>query len=274
MRRTVKGLHLLVRIEHVGILFALLIISFGIRAQDNPLPNLHMAAVQGDVEVVQQHVEAGSDLDALDAYGSTALNVAITFGHTAVAQTLIKGGADLEIADAYGSGPLHLAALFGRAETATALIQAGANKYALTNNGATPFDVAAVPFDKDTALLQGLQAQLGQFGLHLDLEQIKLQRAVIADALRPAAKELEAIDIAPPGDTPWPINSNVGPGLKRAIAELIYDARHYSNIKSIIILKDGEVVTEKYFNGQEPDSLALVQSVTKSYFCHPGWNCN
>ena len=67
-------------------LFALLIIGAGCGKQEDaegtrrrPWVALHTAALQGNVDAIRQHIEAGSDLDQKDAYGSTPLAVAATF---------------------------------------------------------------------------------------------------------------------------------------------------------------------------------------------------
>jgi hypothetical protein len=75
---------------------------------ENPTPNvsLHVAALQGNIEAIRQHIKAGSDLNEKDAYGSTPLIVAVTFGKTEVARALIEAGADMKVRDNYGSTPL------------------------------------------------------------------------------------------------------------------------------------------------------------------------
>jgi ankyrin repeat protein len=40
----------------------------------------------GNVDAVRQHVEAGTDLNALDAYGSTPLLIATTFDQREAAE--------------------------------------------------------------------------------------------------------------------------------------------------------------------------------------------
>jgi len=63
----------------------------------SPGVSLHEAALLGDVEVIRQHIEAGSDLNEIDEWGNTSLIVAATFGKTEAASALIEAGADLEI---------------------------------------------------------------------------------------------------------------------------------------------------------------------------------
>ena len=116
-------------------LFALLIIGAGCGEQEDaegtrrrPWVALHTAALQGNVDAIRQHIEAGSDLDQKDAYGSTPLAVAATFGKTEVARALIGGGADLSITNNEGATPLHIAAFLCHEEIVGALLEAGADK--------------------------------------------------------------------------------------------------------------------------------------------------
>jgi hypothetical protein len=158
----------IVRRPHVFLLFAsvILILSNLVGCSPRPLDleareegppstppdvSLHMAALQGNVEAVRQHIEAGSDLNEKDAYGSSPLIIAVTFGKTDVARALIAAGADMTIGNNEGSTPLHLAALFGRTELVRALLDNGANRYLRNNDGATAFDIVAVPFDEDAS---------------------------------------------------------------------------------------------------------------------------
>ncbi len=81
------------------ILVVSLLIAAGCGKQENPTPriNLHLAALQGRVDAIQQHIKAGSDLNVKDEYGSSPLIAAITFGQSDVAKLLFEAGADMKI---------------------------------------------------------------------------------------------------------------------------------------------------------------------------------
>ena len=96
-----------------------------------PRVSLHVAALQGDLDAIQGHIRAGSDLNKKDAYGSTPLIVAATFGRTEVANTLIDAGADMTMTNREGSSPLHIAAFFCHTEIVEALLDKGAGRVAL-----------------------------------------------------------------------------------------------------------------------------------------------
>ena len=76
-----------------------------------PAISIQEAARTGNLEAIQQHIQATSDLN--------------------------------EKAPDSGGSPLHTAAVFGHLEAVRALVQAGANVNARNNDGASPLLVAA-----------------------------------------------------------------------------------------------------------------------------------
>jgi ankyrin repeat protein len=84
-----------------------------------------MAALQGNIEAIRQHIEAGSDLNDKDVYGSSPLIIAATFGKTEVARALIEAGADMNITNNDGATALHAAAFLCRTEIVKALLDNG-----------------------------------------------------------------------------------------------------------------------------------------------------
>ena len=67
-----------------AMLVVTLLTPLPVSGQENPTPgvSLHMAALQGNLDVILQHIKAGSDLNEKDVYGSTPLIIAVTFGKT------------------------------------------------------------------------------------------------------------------------------------------------------------------------------------------------
>jgi CubicO group peptidase (beta-lactamase class C family) len=236
------------------------------QAAQAPGASLHSAALEGDVSAVRRLIEAGADLNEKDAYGSTPLIIATTFGKTGVARALIEAGADLTIGNAEESTPLHLAAFFGRTEIVEALLKNGADRHARNVTGATPFDIAAAPFADDRAIYDRIGAALGPLGLELDYARITTARAKIAQMLRPSAEALEAVAYAPRADGDWkvstPAEQGLDPGL---VAELYLDAEEMDNPYGLLVIKNGYLVAEGYFNEGAIEKKALLQSVTKSY---------
>jgi ankyrin repeat protein len=88
-----------------------------------PAIRLHLAARNGDVELVKSLITGGCDVDARDKDGDTPLGTAATFGQTQVAEFLISKGADVNARDPNGFGALDVA---HSADVARLLIAAGA----------------------------------------------------------------------------------------------------------------------------------------------------
>ena len=88
---------------------------------------IHRAAWKGDVEIVRQHLAAGTGVDAQNKWGSTALHYTARGGQATVAGLLISSNADVNATDADGLTPLHFAASAGHGEVAELLIAKGAD---------------------------------------------------------------------------------------------------------------------------------------------------
>ncbi len=145
---------------------------------------LHQAALEGNLESVRQHIEAGANLNKGDPAGSTPLIIAATFGHTEVAKALIEAGADLDQRNNDGSTALLSAAFLCRTEIVAALLDAGADKSIRNNAGSNALEVVTVPFDAVKDIYDYLVAVLGPYGFELDYERIKMTRPKIAEMLR------------------------------------------------------------------------------------------
>ena len=86
----------------------------------------------GDVPIVLDLLRRGTDVDARDRYGQTALMLAAHAGHRDVVETLIAHRAKLNITAKFGLSALMLALIAGHAEVARLLAKAGAD---LTHRG-------------------------------------------------------------------------------------------------------------------------------------------
>ena len=154
---------------------------------ESPKPpgvSLHVAALQGNIDAVRQHIKAGSDLNQKDAYGSSPLIIAITFGKTEVAKALIDAGADMKVKNNEGATPLHIAAFLCRTEIVEALLGKGADKNAKNNGGSTVLETVAGPFGDVKGIYDSIGKALKPLGLKLDYERIKMTRPKIAEMLR------------------------------------------------------------------------------------------
>ena len=146
---------------------------------------LSAAVVAGNLDVVKQHIAAGTDINEKDALsGSTPLIAAITFGKNDIAQALIDADADLTIKNNDGATALHVAAFFGRVEAVQMLMDAGADKTMKNNFGATPRETVMGPFEDIKPIYEMMQQQLAPVGLQLDLAEVEKTRPVIAIMLQ------------------------------------------------------------------------------------------
>ena len=82
----------------------------------------------------------------------------------------------------------------------------------------------------------------------------------------PSPEDLAAVDYTPlPGDD-WEVSSPEAESLEPdMVTKLYYDAAKLDSIYSLLIVKNGHLVAEKYFNEGSIDLKSNIQSVTKSY---------
>jgi len=67
--------------------------------------SIHEAANKGNIEVVKQHLAAGTDVNARDKNGRTPLAYAAFEGHKKIAELLIDKGADVDAIGPDGKTP-------------------------------------------------------------------------------------------------------------------------------------------------------------------------
>ena len=252
----------------VIILIVTLLILSPTFGQEKTVPSLSLdaAILQGNIDAVSQHINAGTDLNKKDQWGSTPLIIATTFGKTEISKALIENGADMTIGNNEGSTPLHIAALLCRTEIVKALLDKGADRYIRNNNGATAFDIVAVPFDDDKEIYDKLGAGLKPLGLELDYERIKKTRPKIAEMLRPSEEQLRAVKYTPLPDDGWEVSTPAKQGLDpMLVAELYLDASKLETIYGLLVVKNGYLIAEGYFNEGSVNQLSKRASVTKSY---------
>jgi ankyrin repeat protein len=147
--------------------------------------NLHEAAVLGNLEAVNQHIHAGSDLNVKEpSRSSSPLITAAVFGQAEVVRVLIEAGADVNYQNSDGSTALHTAAFFCRQEIVEMLLDNGADKNLRNNGGATALDSVNGSFEEKKPVYDFFKDALGPAGLKLDYEQLKKGRPKIAEMLK------------------------------------------------------------------------------------------
>ncbi len=152
---------------------------------EKPKMNIQTAVLSGNLEIVKQHIAAGTDINQKDPMSnSTPLMSAATFNKIEIAKALINANADLTIKNNDGGTALHNAAFFCQVEIVQLLIDAKADKTAKNNFGATPRETVMGPFADMKPFYEMLQQQLGPLGLQLDINELEKTRPVIAMMLQ------------------------------------------------------------------------------------------
>ncbi len=150
-----------------------------------PKIDLQTAVASGNLEVVKQHIEAGTNIDKKEPFGgSTPLIAAATFDKVEIAKALIDAGANLSLKNNEGSTALHTAAFFCRVEIVKLLLEANADKTLRNNFGATPRETVMASYADMKPFYELIGKQLAPLGLQLDFERIERTRPMIAEMLQ------------------------------------------------------------------------------------------
>jgi uncharacterized protein len=138
---------------------ALLLAASNTRAQfnlfDSYYDNVARAAAQNDAGKVRRLVGSGNSPNETDEQTRTGLHVAAINGNLQIAAILIKAGAKIDATDKLGNTPLHYAADRNQVEVTKLLLDLGAAPDPVNRNGMTPLMIAAGRGDLEivTALL-------------------------------------------------------------------------------------------------------------------------
>ena len=150
-----------------------------------PNMDIHTATLLGDLDVIKQHIAAGSDLNEKEpTLGSTPLISAAVFGKTEIARALIEGGADVNLKNNEGSTALHSAAFLCRVEIVEMLLANGADKALLNNYGSTALQSVTPSFASVKPIYEQFNKDLGPLGFKLDYAYAEATRPKIAELLR------------------------------------------------------------------------------------------
>lgn len=81
----------------------------------------------------------------------------------------------------------------------------------------------------------------------------------------PSTADLEAVDYAPLPGADWEVSTPAEQGLDPLlVAELYHNAAELETLYGLLVVKDGYLIAEDYFNEGAVDQKALLQSVAKS----------
>ena len=138
------------------VVLGLVVLLYG--AAVPPKAPLIDAVRQGDVATVRALLEGGSDVNAAQGDGMTALHWAAESGQAAVAEQLIAASADVGARTRIGSYmPLHLAARGGHGALVRLLLEAGAGSdpdAVTASSGVTPLHLAAAAIGGEDAVAE------------------------------------------------------------------------------------------------------------------------
>ena len=126
------------------------------------------AIKEGDIQAVMQHLATGTDVNAKDERGGTALYSAAVVGHNEIAELLINKGADVRVKNKASFTPLHEGAYNGHKEIVELLITSGADVNAMKIDGMTPLDMAT--FGNHNEIVDLLRKHGGKTGEELKAE--------------------------------------------------------------------------------------------------------
>jgi ankyrin repeat protein len=150
-----------------------------------PTMDIHTATLLGDLDVIKQHIAAGSNLDEQEpTMASTPLISAAVFGKTDIARALIEAGADVNLKNNEGSTALHSAAFLCRLEIVEMLLENGADKELLNNYGSTARQSVLAPFADVKFIYDQFSKDLGPLGFKLDYAYVEATRPKIAELLK------------------------------------------------------------------------------------------
>lgn len=82
----------------------------------------------------------------------------------------------------------------------------------------------------------------------------------------PADEDLEAVDYTPLASENWKVSTPAEQGLNpMLVAELYHNAAELETLYSLLVIKNGYLVAEDYFNDGSVEQKARIQSATKSF---------
>jgi len=82
----------------------------------------------------------------------------------------------------------------------------------------------------------------------------------------PSTEDLEAVEYTPLAGDDWKVSTPAEQGLDpMLVTELYYNADKLETLYSLMVIKNGHLIAEGYFNEGSVEQKDRLQSVTKSY---------
>jgi cytohesin len=179
--------------------------------------SIHIAASEGHIEAVKQHIADGADVNAKDSNGMTPLLLAAWKGHKVIAELLIANGADVNIANdgVVSQTALHVSIGANHKEIAELLIANGANVNAKDWYGLTPLNCAIISLPEIADLLRKHGGKTG--------EELSIHKAAESGNIEAVKQHLAAgADVnAMGGFLQWTLLQYAASGGHKEIVELL-----------------------------------------------------
>lgn len=152
---------------------------------ETPKMDIHTAVMTSNLEVLKQHIAAGTNLNEKDPYGgSSPLITAALIGNTEATSLLLDAGADINFTNNDGSTALHTAAFFCKTEIVELLLKKGADKSIKNKFGSTAFESVNAPFADVKPVYDMMAPMLAPMGVTFDYTQLQTTRPIIANLLK------------------------------------------------------------------------------------------
>jgi len=105
-----------------------------------------------------------------------------------------------------------------------------------------------------------------RLGSFLLITNVILILSMLLVGCGPSTEALEAVDFAPLSGDDWEVSTPEEQGLDpNLMAELYYNASELETIYSLLVIKNGFLIAEGYFNEGSITQESSRQSTTKSY---------
>lgn len=148
--------------------------------------SLPLAAKRGDLGQVQDLLADGADPDDRMEDRSSALHWAAVQGYYEIVDALLDADADRNVRSADGGTPLHWTVFLGEHEMVELLLSEGADPNLANDSGQTPLDTISASWEELEEITKWLA---GLMQIEVDIQQIKLDRPLVIQALQAAGAE-------------------------------------------------------------------------------------
>jgi hypothetical protein len=121
-----------------------------------PSVDLWTAAMTGNIGALEEHQAAGTNLNAPDPNGSSALHAAARLDQAKAADWLLTNGAFVDFRGGDGGTPLITAAFMGHPKTVKVLLKHGADVNATSDGGPSSLQVLAADWELTRYIIEDL----------------------------------------------------------------------------------------------------------------------